>query len=364
MSISHRTEVSSAYSDKPGTRSSTPRFLVFRESPPRDIEEPWRAFLSGIDSPSHYDSPEYFLEPHWAGKRPFAILAVHEGKVVGLASGIHVDGSTVCGVQSRPQIRIDPAVDPLIAGANLVEGLLQEAGTDKLITVFAWNWVPLNGLERRGFQRRELEGDVVLDLKMGSDAIYKQFHENRKRNIRAALKNGIEVSEATTQEDLMAYWDVYSRWQQTPRKEIIHNLSFDAIEKVHHLRNNNRRFLARFEGKVIAATGLRFQPAGMVEYANNCSLDEFMHLRPNDLLIWRTVEWACHQGFTKYSLGGAHPFLRKSGGTVIPICRYRLDRSFLRQHDLKDSIRAHARSVLARLPAGIGNTLRNRMGKK
>lgn len=328
------------------------------------MEQHWRAFLSRIDSPSHYDSPEYFGEPYWAGKRPFVILAFHRAEVVGVASGVHVDGGTAYGVSSRPQIRIDSAADPHIASSGLVQGLLQEAANDNLITVFAWNWVPLSGFEQRGFLRRELEGDVVLDLKLGIDAIYRQFHENRKRNIRTALKHGIEISEAKTREDLMAYWDVYSRWRQTKRKEIAHNLSFATIEQVHDLRHNHRRFLARFNGKVIAATGLRFQPGGLVEYANNCSLDEFINLRPNDLLIWRTIEWACQQGFTKYSLGAAHPFLRKSGGSVVPICRYRLDRSFLHQHDLKDSVRAQARAILTRLTAGMANGLRKLMRRR
>ncbi|HEX6823326.1 MAG TPA: GNAT family N-acetyltransferase [Candidatus Sulfotelmatobacter sp.] len=352
----------SAYS-RQFTPSSKTRFFILHEFPPPDVQELWSAFLSRIDSPSHYDAPEYFLEPQWAGNRPFVILAFHQGDIVGVASGLHLHGNTACGVLSRPQIRVDPT-HAVVASSRLSEGLLQEAGKEKLITVFAWNWVPLQGLEQQGFRRRELEGDVVLDLKLGSDAIYKQFHENRKRNIRAALNHGIEVTEANRREDLTAYWEVYSRWRRTERKQIVHNLSFAIIEQVHHLRHNHRRFLARHNGKVIAATGLRFQPCGMVEYANNCSLDEFIHLRPNDLLLWRTIEWACQKGFTKYSLGAAHPFLRKSGGTVIPICRYRLDRSLFHQHDLKDSARSQARSILAHLPAGIGNGLRKLSGNR
>jgi hypothetical protein len=206
-------------------------------------------FLDRIDSPSYYDAPEYFLEPYWAGKRPFVVLALYENQVVGVLSGLHSEAATGCGVLSRPQVRIDEKLDSLFPSDLLAEGLLREAGRDKLITVYAWNWVPLEGFEQRGFLRRELEGNVVLDLHLGPGAIYKGFHENRKRNIRAAFKNGIEISEATTPEDLMAYWEVYSRWRQTKRKNITHNLSFATIEKVHHLRHNHRRFLARFWGK-------------------------------------------------------------------------------------------------------------------
>ena len=338
-------------------------FLILHDYPTPEVEKLWREFLDHIDSPSHYDAPEYFLEPHWVGKMPFVVLALDQKRVVGVLSGLHLKDSVQCGLSSRPQIRVRDEVDALRAADLLAEGLLQEAGHDHLITIYSWVWLPLMGLEQRGFLRRELEGNVVLDLSLGADAIYRQFHENRKRNIRAALKNGIEVSEASTQEDLSAYWNVYSTWRQTSRKKIVHNQTYLSTERVHSLRENHRFFLARFHGKVIAATGLRFLRNGLVEYANNCSLDEFMHLRPNDLLIWKTIEWACQQGFTKYSLGGAHPFLRKSGGTVVPICRYRLDRTFLHHHDLMDNIRTKARSFLHQMPQGMDHSIRKMLGK-
>jgi hypothetical protein len=56
-------------------------------------------------------------------------------------------------------------------------------------------------------------------------------------------------------------------------------------------------------------------------------------------------------GFSRYSLGEAHPFLRKSGGTVIPIYGHALDRTFLRRHYLKEHIVRAAVQVLDRIPA-------------
>jgi hypothetical protein len=359
---SSTSEIGSAATDTLA-RDNVP-FLILHEFPSPGVEKIWREFLNRIDSPAHHDSPEYFLVPHWIEKMPFVVLALDHQRVIGVLSGIHSSGNVECGLPARPQVRIDEGADALLATRLLAEGLLQEAHRDKLITIYAWNWVSMDGFERQKFLRRELEGNVVLDLRLGSEALYKQAHENRRRNIRAAIKNEIEVREATTQQDLAEYWTVYSAWRITERKKIVHDSSFATIEKVHNLRENHRRFLARYNGKVIAATGLRFQPNGLVEYANNCSLDEFMHLRPNDLLIWRTIEWACEQGFTKYSLGGAHPFLRKSGGTVVPICRYRLDRTFLHRHDLKDSINAKGRALLRKAPAGVNQAIRKLLRKQ
>jgi hypothetical protein len=141
----------------------------------------------------------------------------------------------------------------------------------------------------------------------------------------------VEIFEVSTARDLSDYWDVYCAWRKTERKTIHANGDFDKAAEVHRLRTTHRRFLARYKGKAIAATTVRFYPKGLIEYSANCSIDEFNRFRPNDLLIWRTIQWACDQGFSRYSLGAAHPFLRKCGGVVVPIYRYRLDRTFLHQ---------------------------------
>jgi hypothetical protein len=326
------------------------RFLVLHDFPPLEIAILWREFLGRVESPAHYNAPEYFLEPYWEGKNPFAILAWSEDKIVGVLTGLHTKGQVTCGVSSRPQICIDKGVDGTETTRTLAEGLLREAGRARLITVYTWEGTPLPGFEQNGFRSLKLEGNIVLDLSLGIEALSKQSTKNRRRDIRIATRSGVQVSQAATAEDVADYWEVYSKWRQTKRKKIVHNHTLAMIEKVHEMRGNHRRFLARYNGKLVAASGLRFYSGGMVEYANNCSLDEYMKLQPNDLLVGKTIEWACEQGFTKYSLGGAHPFLRKSGGTVVPIYRYRLDRTFLRHHDLAEGISAVARALRRRLP--------------
>jgi len=75
--------------------------------------------------------------------------------------------------------------------------------------------------------------------------------------------------------------------------------------------------LARYNGGVIAGVVLRFFPGGVVEVAANYSLKGALHLRPNDLLYWRAIEWSCAEGLTRCSLGGANLFLQKFGGKIV-----------------------------------------------
>lgn len=332
-------------------------FAVVHDFPAPDLESAWRECLARVEIPSHYNAPEYFLSPLWAGKRPFAILALEGSKVVGILTGIHDGKELNCGQQSRPQICIDATAERAAVEEALAEGLMAEAGRESLLSVYSW--MVLESLRRFGFRHRQLEGDVVLDLTRGAEALFKQFHENVRRNIRFAIRHGVEVSQASTGEDLLEYYDVYLKWRQTKRKEIVAELlPLDSFLKARSLMGNSRLFVARHSGKIVAGNVARFYPGGLLEAASNSSLDEFLHLKPNDLLLWRVIEWACQEGLPRASLGGAHPFLRRFGGTVVPIHRYRIDRTWGRRHDLREAVLDFGRQSLHRMPAPVEKTVR------
>jgi CelD/BcsL family acetyltransferase involved in cellulose biosynthesis len=100
-----------------------------------------------------------------------------------------------------------------------------------------------------------------------------------------------------------------------------------------------------------------------VEYSNNSSLDEFLPLKPNDRLLWNAIEWACREGFPRFSLGGAHRFLREFGGTITPVYRYRLDRTRLRRHDLRENLTDWGRAKLRQMPRPVEKAVRRLAGK-
>lgn len=334
-------------------------FLMLHRFPDPAIEQAWRACLEEVRFPSHYCAPEFFLEPFWDGKHPFAILALEQDTVVGVLTGLHENKQSLSGLQSRPQICVRNSAGFEAVVDALARGLIEAAGSSSLVSVFSWRWNPLGGFSRYGFRSRAFEGDVVLDLTQGAEAVFHQFSKNRRRDIRLAIKNGVEVFEASTSEDCLAYYDVYLRWRQTARKTVEGSVvPYEKFERALRLKDSRRVFLARFSGKIIAGTTVRYYPKGLVEYSANASLDDFLHLCPNDLLLWRSIEWACTGGFPQYSLGGADYFHRKSGGTVVPIDRYRWDRTWLGIHELRERFIASGREAFHKLPRPLTNTLR------
>lgn len=345
------------------TAGETPTtFLILREFPNSELERSWRECLTRFELPAHYNAPEYFLSPFWQGKRPFAILAMQGSRVVGILTGIHDGKDLNCGLQSRPQICIDKTLEQAAVEQALAKGLLEEADGESLLNVYSWT--PLESFQRLGFRHRRLEGNVVLDLTLAADALFKQFHESRRRNIRAAIRNGIEVSMTVNREDFREYYDVYLKWHQTERKKIVWKVQpLESFMQALALTGNSGLFVARYKGKIVAGITVRFFRGGLVEFAANSSLDEFLHLKPNDLLQWRAIEWACRERFKQYSFGGAHLFLRRFGGTLVPIHRYRIDRTWLRRFDLRDAVFDFGRNNLHRMPTPVEKTVRRILGK-
>jgi hypothetical protein len=339
-------------------------FALLHAFPPPEVEKLWRDCLSRVEFPAHYDSPEFFLEPFWIGKRPFAVLALNRGVIVGVLTGINEGTRVVSGLPPRPQVCVDATADKDSAMGSLARGLLAEAGSAKLVSVYSWSSTPLDSFDSHGFRRRELEGNVVLDLTEGAEFLFKQFHENRRRNIRYAIRQGVEVSHATSPEETLAFYQIYCNWRQTSRKKITGDMvPAEVFEERFRQGTNFRLLLAYHGGRVIAGITLRFHPGGLLEFSNNSSLDEYLHLRPNDLLQWRAIEWACREGFRRYSFGGAHPFLKRFGGTIVPICRYQLDRTLLHQHDIGEAAADIAKTCFHKSPALVQRAVRELFDK-
>jgi hypothetical protein len=325
-------------------------FAVIREFPLRGLETAWRGFLAQAELPTHYTAPEFFLEKHLARLHPFAILAFGRSGITGVLTGLHESDRTVSGLAVRPQVCLHQGADRNAVTEAFIDGLRAEAASSDLVEVYSWTPLPA-----RGFQVHQMEGPVVLDLKQPLEALFGQLDRKRRNNIRFAEKNGVETSEVQTLEEFRAYYqDVYCAWRSTPRKQIRGaETTLEGFERRFELNPCRKLFAAWFQGKMVAGMFLRFHPGGLVEYAAGHSIDEALHLKPNDLVQWRAIEWACRQGFRTYSLGGSGPFHREFGGAVAAVYRYRLDQSRLHLYSLRDAIAGFARKILHVMPKPI-----------
>jgi hypothetical protein len=337
-------------------------FQILHGHPAGPIATAWRACLSESDFPTHYSAPEYFCEPIRYGNNPFAVLSMVREDVTAVMTGIHYSDRVQSGLSNRPQIAFSRHADRSRAMSNLIAGLLQEAGSASLVDLFLWS--DMAGLVDARFRQRPCRGVVMLDLSLGPDALFRQFSQARRNRIRRAIKYGVSVEPAESCDDISAYYAVYVDWARRMCWEIAGEEQFQ--EEFLTTRKNRQLLLARHNGEVIAGVVLRFFPGGVVEHAWHSSLESALYMRPNDLLHWRAIEWACTNGLTKYGLGSTNLFLRQFGGEIVRTTRHRLDRSLFRRHTISDWMIDRVEEVRPFMPqrvVGLASSLRDHVAR-
>lgn len=337
-------------------------FRVLHGPPAGPIEAEWRACLDNSDFATHYVAPEFFLEPTLRKRGSFAVLSLAGSEVTGVLTGINYGDRVRSGLSVRPQIAFPRDADRVHAMANLAAGLLVEAKAAKLVDVFLWS--DMDALVEPRFRRRRYEGVVMLDLSRGPDELFRKFSENKRTNIRKAIKYGVSVEPASTRDEIAAYYAICVDWS---RRKGLTIMSEDEFQQTFALTANRLLLLARHQGEIIAGIVIRYLSRGMMEYAANSSLESALRLRPNDLLHWRAIEWGWRKGISKYSLGGTHLFLRKFGGEIVPTTRHRLDLSLFRRFAISDWIDdqiERARPFMPDRLATLGRSLRGLVSRE
>ena len=336
---------------------SSESFRLLHGFPTGSVLGQWRSCLSGCDFPTHYTAPEFFLEPMLRKMKGFAVLSLSGECVTGILTGLRDGDHVQSGISVRPQVAFLRHADRHRAMTNLLSGLLQEAASAKLVDLFVWS--EMEGFVGERFRRKQCEGVVMLDLARGPDALFRKFSENKRTNIKKAIKYGVSVAPAKNDDQISAYYRVCVDWARRKHLPIPEEEEF---RENFGLTNNRLLLLAHHESEIIAGVVIRFCPSGVMEYAANCSLESALRLRPNDLLHWRAIEWGCREGLTHYSLGGAHLFLRKFGGEIVPTTRCRLDLSILRGYTVRDWVAEKIEQGRMRVPPrllAMGRSLRS-----
>lgn len=333
------------------------KYLIITAPPDAEIVAKWDEFLQDAPFASHYVTPNYFIDPYIRGWR-FVVLAMdNQGKVAAVLAGVQSGEKIVSGMFSRPQMIFRNGVDRHTAVDALLDGVLELGGERSFSEIHSWESVP--EFAARGMQARPSNEDtsiVMLDLAAGADALFAGFSQTRRNEIRKAVKQGIlEISELKTDDELAELYKIHCDW--TRRKGFPAD-AFEDMQTATAQRENRRTFIARAEGKIIAGSYFRFCPGGVVEYAANNSLPEYQKLRPNDLIAWHAIQWACDEGFSHFSMGGANLFLRRFGGRVLTTYRYSRDRSRFRLNDLRENARDLGVGTYRRLPENVRSGMR------
>ena len=88
----------------------------------------------------------------------------------------------------------------------------------------------------------------MLDLSRGPDALFRRFSENKRTNIRKAIKYGVSVEPASTRDEIATYYAIYVDWS---RRKGLPIASEEELQEAFALTGNRLLLLARHQGKII-----------------------------------------------------------------------------------------------------------------
>ncbi|MDA2915356.1 peptidoglycan bridge formation glycyltransferase FemA/FemB family protein [Nitrospinae bacterium AH_259_B05_G02_I21] len=162
-------------------------------------------------------------------------------------------------------------------------------------------------LERYGFVGREW-ATVLIDLRVPPEERWKKLTKGSRYDVRKAQRDGIEVSEITSEEELKEYYGVL---REAARRNRVPPALFGAVAESWRYVNQRYRnsiFLARHRRHIVA--GLQTRTFNGVVGQGSVVTSNYGHQRRlfgMHLLAWHLIEWGHRQGGRYLDLAGVNP---------------------------------------------------------
>lgn len=142
----------------------------------------------------------------------------------------------------------------------------------------------------------------VLDLIGGAEKLFAAFHGNTRRNIKKALKSGIQIDIDLSPEAIEQYYQLHCITRQRHGTPPQPRRFFTKIYEHVLAMRRGMVVLASYAGKPIAAA-VYFHFGRKAIYKFGASDLAYQHLRANDLVMWEAIQWFCENGFETLCFG-------------------------------------------------------------
>ncbi len=245
---------------------------------------------------------------------PFFLLVQNKGENIG---GVMLFRKKLFGISDCYEIR----GGPLYVQGNksiVMEKIIEALNKRKARTVYLL-FIPYPSMNcgfKEAFRSRGYLAfpfsTIIIDLRRSLENVWRALDKRARRRVRKAELEGVEVAVAKTWQEWRMFYDIQMLHGKEKRYPTNSHSFFRELFRLHH-KNLSRLFVARYERQVIAGVLCLTYRKNLV-CLQSASLDAFLKYNPNNLLRWRTVEWAGKNGVTTYDIGGLPwektPYLR------------------------------------------------------
>jgi CelD/BcsL family acetyltransferase involved in cellulose biosynthesis len=152
----------------------------------------------------------------------------------------------------------------------------------------------------------ESRSTYVLDLRPGAEALWNDsINSACRRAVRKAQSSKVSIEEVELSSFLSRYYEmaasVFAKWNREPP---LSRADYERMARVQKEGGCVKVFAARLDGEIVAA-GVFPYGDGAVYYLDGVSDPAGQGARPNNLLHWEVIQWACREGLERYDMVGA-----------------------------------------------------------
>lgn len=230
----------------------------------------------------------------------------HNGELVGIVQGTY---SSYFGFGMTLGVMNGPIVDAETKERNQLVGSLLKELEDycrrkriiraQISVPDSWQFQEV--FHKMGYASAKIENEYVVNLEEGVQKLWEKVNHNKRRNIKKAVKEGVEIVQSRSQEDLRTFYSMLQGSAERKGFSIQPPSWYEAVWKIYK-PELSKVFLAYWKGKSVS--GVYIVIHGKTVYALNAgSRTEGWEVRPNDILHWKVMEWASQNGYSKYGMG-------------------------------------------------------------
>jgi len=276
------------------------------------VEDPsaelWKSFLSMFPDGNFGQCFEYgeIAKMAFPSTRAVRLAITHNGELVGMIQGTY---STYFGFGMELGVMCGPVVNMKNRESlQLIENLLkalEDYGKRRRI-IYARMLVPEawqlhEVFNKLGYAPAGKLNEYVVNLEGSVNEVWNSLAHNKRRNIKKGLKEGVEVVQSRDHEDLLTFYSMLKAAEERGGFSSYPLSWLDAVWKIYK-PELSKVFLARWNGKDVS--GVFTVIHGKTVYALAAgSFSEGWKVRPNDVMHWKVMEWACQNGYSKYQMG-------------------------------------------------------------
>lgn len=142
-----------------------------------------------------------------------------------------------------------------------------------------------------------------IDLTPSADDIWERTASSSRRAIRKAQKSKVEVRVAQHKDDLHTFFKLHLRLRKYKYRLLAQPYRFfEQIWDEFVAKDRGRLYLATTNHKIIGGI-LMLEWKDTIYYKFSASHQDYLELRPNDLMIWQAINDAKEKGFTLFDFG-------------------------------------------------------------